>query len=582
MSMRKVKSGAGLACSVTLALVAFPVVSQAAPSVTGSIVTWPDDGWYQVQRDDTFETVCEGSVAANSSTSGGPCLIDSSGYIVINHTSGERFNSITASDESASSLSVVVEGSTISWPDNGWYQVQDSANYSSVCEGGLECTVSPGNYVVINHTTGERFSNITVSAGDTSSPSSVMVVADTISWPDDGWYQVQDATSFATLCEGGVECQVSAGRYIVINHTSGERTLVEVAGGDTDDPATPSSEFNISDSAFELIRDLAGYKSDQLAGVIPDLAQFVVTTAIGSAQVLGNGEFVTADSRFGEVATETERMLYQCSGGGTMIHEAGRMRLIDISYSHTRNVNNYEFDQCLFVVTPERVVGGSYSANGVLNTSTRSRSGSRFGEGAGIIEWNAFELVGPDALLYEVDGRSAWDTLSSSSASNDYRQSDFDYYRKTQGTEVINEMTNSDFVMTINYHPVNILNTMDLEFSGTFEDSRGEGRVLTVSTVNALFFSAGLDEEQVTHNGQISALSSDGGTMTLTAIGSGDRLDPSTNPLVDWTSVSSDGRLASDVDVSLGSYSAAIELCRFSSSELPLVCNDGSYVYSLP
>lgn len=50
-----------------------------------------------------------------------------------------------------------VSGSTISWPDDGWYQVQDQTDYSSVCEGGSSCEVSAGTYVVINHTTGDRF-----------------------------------------------------------------------------------------------------------------------------------------------------------------------------------------------------------------------------------------------------------------------------------------------------------------------------------------------------------------------------------------------------------------------------------------
>jgi hypothetical protein len=47
----------------------------------------------------------------------------------------------------------VVNGNEISWPDDGWYQVQDTADYSSVCEGGRSCTVEPGTYVVINHST---------------------------------------------------------------------------------------------------------------------------------------------------------------------------------------------------------------------------------------------------------------------------------------------------------------------------------------------------------------------------------------------------------------------------------------------
>ena len=141
---------------------AFPVVGLAMPSVSGNILTWPADGWYQVQRADTFETVCEGSVSETSSSTGGPCTIDANFHIVINHSTGERFNNIRANSAPASTpvgsvSTVTISGSTISWPDDGWYQVQNSDTFVTVCEGGRSCDVAAGNYVIINHTTGQRF-----------------------------------------------------------------------------------------------------------------------------------------------------------------------------------------------------------------------------------------------------------------------------------------------------------------------------------------------------------------------------------------------------------------------------------------
>lgn len=59
-----------------------------------------------------------------------------------------------------------VSDNTISWPDDGWYQVQDQATHTEVCGGGRSCDVEPGTYVVINHSTGERFNNITVVGDD--------------------------------------------------------------------------------------------------------------------------------------------------------------------------------------------------------------------------------------------------------------------------------------------------------------------------------------------------------------------------------------------------------------------------------
>ncbi len=224
---------------------AFPVVGLAMPSVAGNILTWPADGWYQVQRADTFETVCEGSVSETSSQTNGPCTIDTNNHIVINHSTGERFENIRANSTLDSSpvptvSAVTISGSTISWPDDGWYQVQNSDTFTTVCEGGNSCDVAAGNYVIINHTTGQRFEDRRVGgtpATDTPTPdpdapsvTEITISGRMISWPDDGWYQVQDARTYSAVCEGGSGCEVSPGDYVVINHTSGVRESVSVSG----------------------------------------------------------------------------------------------------------------------------------------------------------------------------------------------------------------------------------------------------------------------------------------------------------------------------------------------------------------
>jgi len=243
------------------ALLAFPAISLAQPSVSGNTVTWPSDGWYQVQQADTFVTVCQGGDSSRSSLSGGPCVIGAGNHIVINHSNGQRFNNITAAAPSVSTSAVTVNGSTISWPDDGWYQVQNADNFSTVCEGGTSCTVEPGNYVLINHSTQQRFNDIVVGSSgssrgndNTSSSNNVVsgsavtsVVADgnTIRWPNDGWYQVQNADTFASICEGGTECQVAPGNYVVINHSTGQRLTLSVGGNSSSGnrAAAPSAQI---------------------------------------------------------------------------------------------------------------------------------------------------------------------------------------------------------------------------------------------------------------------------------------------------------------------------------------------------
>jgi len=101
------------------------------------------------------------------------------------------------------------------------YQVQTADGSATVCSGGSSCEVSPGTYLVINHSTGQRFTDIEVSGS--SAPSGISVVGRTISWPDDGWYQVQSADGSQSFCNGGTSCDVEPGRYLLINHTTGQR-----------------------------------------------------------------------------------------------------------------------------------------------------------------------------------------------------------------------------------------------------------------------------------------------------------------------------------------------------------------------
>lgn len=189
----------------------------AAPTVAGNTIALPDDGWYQVQDAETFQSLCEGKRS---------CTVPAGAYIVINHSTGERFENVVVSDEpdDPGATDVRVTGNVIELPDNGWYQVQDADTFRSLCEGGRSCTVPAGTYIVINHSTGERFENVLVGeapgnpGGDT-----VTVSGNVISMPDDGWYQVQNAETFQSLCEGKRTCAVAAGTYTVINHSTGER-----------------------------------------------------------------------------------------------------------------------------------------------------------------------------------------------------------------------------------------------------------------------------------------------------------------------------------------------------------------------
>lgn len=235
----------------TTFFVLLTAIASANPSVTGNTISWPDNGWYQVQRADNFVSICEG---------GSSCEVTAGNYIVINQTTGQRFTNVRVGSSSGTA-GLTVLGNTISWPDDGWYQVQNSETFESVCQGGRSCDVADGTYIVINHNTGERFSNIVVSSAGTSSgspeesvvtgstrDSRITVNGSTISWPDDGWYQVQRADTFETLCAGGQSCEVSNGIYNVINLTTQTRfENISVSAPVTSDTANPGETIGGSD-----------------------------------------------------------------------------------------------------------------------------------------------------------------------------------------------------------------------------------------------------------------------------------------------------------------------------------------------
>lgn len=173
--------------------------------------------------------------------------------------------------------------------------MQNSLDYSTECSGGSSCIVRPGTYIVINHTTGERFLNIAVDAPSTID-SQVSVSNYIISWPNDGWYQVQNIEDYTTVCNGGTMCQVPDGQYVVINHTTGQRyEPIIVILGESPLPNPNDGHHVIVD--FDIT--VPAYVSNALkVGVVWDDADI-------TAEWVGDEFWAAID----EFPTNTERLL---------------------------------------------------------------------------------------------------------------------------------------------------------------------------------------------------------------------------------------------------------------------------------
>ena len=133
-----------------------------------------------------------------------------------------------------------------------WWQILLARDYSSVCEtdnveattvpaqfnadGSAVCEVGPGRYSVIDHGGGHRWDNVIVPVAiDATSTRAVIqsgsfgntlefnAIAGVLSWDQPGWYQVQTFPELENICQSFDHCDLEAGTYNIINHTSGER-----------------------------------------------------------------------------------------------------------------------------------------------------------------------------------------------------------------------------------------------------------------------------------------------------------------------------------------------------------------------
>ncbi len=269
--VRTTKVKTALAFALTAAATLVTGHANAAFDIEGNTLLFTDDDWYQVQTTGTFVTICNGASS---------CTVASGDYIVINHTTGERWERVsvpeTATEAGAVSGSetdnevtdsetgdgqaelaitqgdLIIAGNLLSFATTDWFQVQQSADFQTVCEGVTSCLLEAGSYIVINHGTGTRYEDVLIGAApaadsdsgeqaesgtDSGADSANATDGDAntdaftapgfdglaLRWPDDGWYQIQSSADFSTICEGGTACPVESGSYIIINLTTGQR-----------------------------------------------------------------------------------------------------------------------------------------------------------------------------------------------------------------------------------------------------------------------------------------------------------------------------------------------------------------------
>ncbi|WP_157736501.1 hypothetical protein [Granulosicoccus antarcticus] len=239
-----------------------------------------------------------------------------------------------------------VNGAEISWPDDGWYQVQTADGETTLCNGGSSCSVEPGSYLVINHTTGIRYADVQVGnaqsneaqsgdgdSNDGQSSDSIQVSGNTISWPDDGWYQVQTANGGESVCSGGNSCEVGPGSYLVINHTTGARFPgIEVSS--SEQPVIEPSEGLINrDNHVELLSQAFSVYTGKVYGdTLPGIPQAFMESH-PSTEI----EVPPATLNEGESAVLFQ---YACDNGGVLQN-------LDTVYDFGDTTRTFTWNDCL-------------------------------------------------------------------------------------------------------------------------------------------------------------------------------------------------------------------------------------------
>jgi len=245
--------------------IAAPMVQAESPTefdVEGTTISFNFPDWYQVQNAVTYQSICEGN---------DDCTAEPGDYFVINLTTGERFEiTIDGID-----MPMPVEGDfdltgnvvTFNVPD--WFQIQRRDNYQSVCEGNSDCTLEPGDYVVINHSTGVR-TDITVPGGELPIPvdGDFNINGNTVTFIEPGWFQIQRQDNYQTVCEGFGPCVVDNGLYQVINLTTGERWMDVTVDGDSDNDAVINAD-NYRDIVKQAFEVYSGQAFDDRLSLFP-------------------------------------------------------------------------------------------------------------------------------------------------------------------------------------------------------------------------------------------------------------------------------------------------------------------------
>lgn len=452
-----------LAVSLFLTSVVTAPLAVAAPQVSGSTISWPDDGWYQVLSADDYSEICGG---------GSSCDVSPGRYIVINHSTGQRFENVVVREESASSGGVSVSGNTLSWPDDGWYQVQNANDYTTVCEGVRQCDVDDGVYNVINHTTGRRFDGIEVMAGGGSNGSG-------------GSEPPSDPVAGNGFPAGEIPIPMNA---------------------------------RLDEAAPYLIESLAGYQLEQAQIYIETLGQAIVSTALVQVALAPSSVSITANDIVQQIPNQ--RTEYGCQGGGSMIREVAFADVDEPGYSEDDTIDGWRFVQCRINADAGELLGGEHVLNGFVSLATKIVSGNRFNTLDQVVRYAGFSLTAPGFNRLLIDASATVDVYNSFDTGST-RSVFMNRYAEVRDGRVLRDIRNAEFQFFASDEGGGSFQVRSASMYGRILGTVTRGRDVAISTIEALERTSVISEEfasaRVPFRGQMQISAVDGTEMGIAA-----------------------------------------------------------------
>ena len=297
----------------------------------------------------------------------------------------------------------------------------------------------------------------------------------TIVWPDDSWYQVQNAETLDEVCNGGPECPIVPGSYVVINHTIGERSPLEVPYVD---PAEQANAVPLPASSIEV-----------------------------------RGQPIPL-----------ERTLYACENEGSVTLELGSatFELDDFGVRGTVEPRAYRFDQCRITVRDGLLPDGGYLVQGSLLT-VNTNPFDRFSY-ADSYRYDDLVISGDDGLEYRVDGEVER-YFNEGRISTDRRTATIESYEKTLPDGQLGESVNGTefFREAVNAMGGPNLYRETLDADGTVSGLPTAGQRVVITTEPALTRQLVLprnvteDNAPVPFNGTVELLAEDGSFLYINA-----------------------------------------------------------------